>query len=70
MSGTSMATPHIAGAATLYLSSQPGDSPTTVRNALLNGGSTSVTSCDGNGHGYFTGNKDQFKEPLFYAKNN
>ena len=58
MSGTSMATPHIAGAAALYLSSQPGDSPTTVRNALLNGGSTSVTSCDGKGNGYFTGDKD------------
>ena len=34
ISGTSMATPHIAGAAALYLSSQPGDSPTTVGNAL------------------------------------
>ena len=64
MSGTSMASPHVAGAAALYVASNPDDSPSTVRNALLNGGSLSSTSCDGNGYGYFTGDKDQFREPL------
>jgi subtilisin family serine protease len=70
MSGTSMASPHVAGAAALYVASNPDDSPSTVRNALLNGGSLSSTACDGNGHGYFTGDKDQFREPLLYIKNN
>ena len=70
MSGTSMASPHVAGAAALYLASNSDDSPSTVRNALVYGGSLSATSCDGNGHGYFTGDKDQFREPLLYLKNN
>ena len=40
MSGTSMASPHIAGAAALYEASHPGASPSEVRNALLSSGST------------------------------
>jgi subtilisin family serine protease len=36
LSGTSMATAHVAGASALYLQANPGSSPASVRNALFN----------------------------------
>jgi subtilisin family serine protease len=69
MSGTSMASPHVAGAAALYKSQNPGASPSEVRNALSDSGVTPSATCDGNGRGYFTGDKDQFREPLLYVRN-
>jgi len=69
MSGTSMASPHIAGAAALYKASHPSASPSEVRNALLSSGSTLSTTCDGKGHGYFTGDRDNYREPLLYVRN-
>jgi subtilisin family serine protease len=70
MSGTSMASPHVAGAAALYMASHPDASPNEVRSALISQASLSGTSCDGNGYGYFTGDKDNSKEPLLYVRNN
>jgi subtilisin len=67
MSGTSMAAPHVAGAAALYMSAHGAASPADVKNTLLAMGSTPATTCDGKGHGYFKGDPDSFAEPLLYA---
>lgn len=40
ISGTSMASPHVAGAAALYIAAHPGASWTAVRNALISSGET------------------------------
>ena len=69
MSGTSMAAPHVAGAAALYESKHLGASPSEVRNALLNMGISPSLTCDGNGRGYFTGDKDSYRERLLYVRN-
>lgn len=62
MSGTSMASPHVAGAAGIYIASHQDASPTEVKNALLSQGITSGT-------GFFTGDPDSTHEPLLNAKN-
>ncbi|TNC22783.1 S8 family peptidase [Amycolatopsis alkalitolerans] len=49
ISGTSMATPHVTGAAALYLATHASASPATVRNALVAAGTTGkVTSAGTN----------------------
>ena len=48
ISGTSMASPHVAGAAALYLQAT-GASPATIRNALVNGSTTNVITNAGSG---------------------
>ena len=65
-SGTSAATPHVTGAAALYKVGHPGAKPSDILNGLRNAGSTSATSCDGKGHGYFIGDRDSTHEPLLY----
>jgi subtilisin family serine protease len=74
-SGTSMAAPHVTGAAALYKSTHIGASPFTVKQALMTTGSTPATVCDGNGHGYFSGapnslpNRDGLAYiPLLYVR--
>ncbi|MGK4595021.1 S8 family serine peptidase [Amycolatopsis sp. w19] len=49
MSGTSMATPHVVGAAALYLSANPGATPQQVRDALVNGATAGVIKNAGSG---------------------
>ena len=70
LSGTSMASPHVAGAAGLYKASNPGASPAQVQGALTTLGVLQTTVCDttlNNGNGGFTGDPDAFHEPLVYT---
>jgi subtilisin family serine protease len=67
LSGTSMAAPHVAGAAALYDATHPGASPSAIANSLKSTGSKPSTVCDGRGHGYFSGDRDVYREPLLYV---
>jgi subtilisin family serine protease len=49
ISGTSMASPHTAGVAALYLSANPTATPATVRNALVSNGTTGKVTNAGTG---------------------
>ena len=49
LSGTSMASPHVAGVAALYKQANPSASSTTIRNAIVNNATTGVISNVGTG---------------------
>jgi aqualysin 1 len=49
ISGTSMATPHVAGAAAVYLQGNPGASPATVNSAIVGSSTTGVLTGIGTG---------------------
>ncbi|MGQ0795412.1 MAG: S8 family serine peptidase [Nitrosopumilaceae archaeon] len=70
LSGTSMASPHVAGAAALYKSNNPSALPAAVKTALINSGVPQTNSCNtsqNNGYGGFGGDPDSFHEPLVYV---
>ena len=60
ISGTSMATPHVAGVAALYLQSNTGASPATVRNAIVNNATTGRLT------GIGTGSPNRLLYSLFF----
>ncbi|OAH15876.1 S8 family peptidase [Streptomyces jeddahensis] len=49
ISGTSMATPHVAGAAAVYLAGHTSATPSAVASALVNGATTGVVTSPGSG---------------------
>ena len=49
LSGTSMASPHVAGVAALYKQANPSASSTTIRNAIVNNATVNVISNAGSG---------------------
>ena len=60
LSGTSMASPHVAGVAALYKQANPSASATTIRNAIVNNATTNVITNVG------TGSPNRFLYSLFF----
>ena len=67
-SGTSMASPSVAAAAALIKANSSESTPKEVKETLLVSGSTPLTPCTGGPQGYFSGDPDDYKEPLLFRK--
>jgi subtilisin family serine protease len=70
LSGTSMASPHVAGAATIYQIANPGATPSQVKSGLISSGVSQALTCDptvSKSYGGLVGSDpDSKKEPLAY----
>jgi subtilisin len=70
LSGTSMASPHVAGAAALYKIDNPGATPSQVKSGLISSGVSQDLACDptvSNSYGGLLGSDpDSKKEPMAY----
>ena len=67
LSGTSMASPHVAGAAALYIANHPGSTPADVKTGLQSTALDPSTICDHDGHGGYTAISGRAGGPLIYA---
>jgi hypothetical protein len=63
-SGTSMAAPHVTGAAALFKAQFPDASPAEVISNITSSGTLPGAACQGGPGGYFTGDADGLNEPL------
>jgi subtilisin len=63
-SGTSMAAPHVTGAAALFKAQFPDASPAQVISNITSSGTLPGATCQGGPGGYFTGDADGLNEPL------
>jgi len=64
MTGTSQASPHVAGAAAVIKSQNSTLSPSQIKDILLSDGVKYGTACNGGSIGYFTGGPDSIQEPF------
>jgi serine protease len=67
MSGTSMAAPHVAGAAALYLGAQPGLGPQPLRDLMVTDASSNKLSGTGAGGNFLTGTYGASPNKLLYV---
>jgi subtilisin family serine protease len=67
-SGTSMAAPSVAAAASLIKANSTDFTPKQVKDTILSSSSTPSTPCEGGPQGYFTGDPDDYKEPLLFRQ--
>ena len=66
-SGTSMASPHVAGAAALFVAQNAGANPDIVKAGLLSAATPQGQACSADGRGGFTGDRDSTAEPLLHT---
>ncbi|MBI3841797.1 MAG: S8 family serine peptidase [Thaumarchaeota archaeon] len=67
LSGTSMASPHVAGAAALYIANHLGSTPDQVKSGLQSTALLPSTICDHDGHGGYNVIAGRASGPLVYA---